>query len=445
MIPDRTPAIGGVRDVPVPDPIARDYLLLALRLDQQLPGTVDAYVGPADLKAQVDMEQLRPTARLADEAAGLRARLASEVEAPDRRDWLDRQLVAIETLARVRSGEQICYLEQVTRCFAHTPSPTPEAELDQVAADLDALLPGPGSLADRLAAEDRRWAIRADRLPSVVETVVERHRRRACELFEVPPSEALQLSFTRGQPWSAYTWYEGGSRSRVDVNTDRPIELPRLLDMLSHETFPGHHLEHVGKERALIEEARRLEASVLLINTPECLISEGLAEAGRAFAVPDDELARVLAELAPAAGLDLTDDPAELMAAAERVAAVTPLRRRLDAVQVNAALLLHEQRWPRERVAGYLVDAGRLTEEIAEQRLAFIEHPMWRLYVHAYPEGEALVRRWLEVVPEPARPARFARLLHEQLTPPALAREADAPVDRGSAPSNDLGAAVARS
>ena len=66
----RTTAVGGTRDVPVPDPVARDYILLALRLDQHLPGTVDGFYGPAELKAQVDMEQLRPPARLAEDAAG---------------------------------------------------------------------------------------------------------------------------------------------------------------------------------------------------------------------------------------------------------------------------------------------------------------------------------------------------------------------------------------
>ena len=48
-----------MRTVPAPDPVARDYVLLGLRLDQHLPGLVDGYFGPADLKAQVDMEQLR--------------------------------------------------------------------------------------------------------------------------------------------------------------------------------------------------------------------------------------------------------------------------------------------------------------------------------------------------------------------------------------------------
>jgi hypothetical protein len=425
MTGDRTAAMGGVREVPVPDPVARDYLLLALRLDQHLPGTVDSYVGPADLKAQVDMEQLRPAARLADDAAELRERVSSDVGAPDRRGWLELQLVAIETLARVQAGERLGYLEQVERCFAHVPTPTSEAELDRVARELDLLVPGPGSLADRLAAEDRRWAVGTDRLPSVAARVVDRHRRRAHELFEVPAGEALELSFVRGQPWSAYTWFEGGLRSRVDVNVGREIALARLLDILAHETFPGHHLEHVAKEQALIEEGRRMEASALLINTPECLISEGLAEAGRSFAVRGDELAAVLEELAPVAGLELAEDPGALASAAERVAATAPLRSRLDAVRVNAALALHEAGWSREQVATYLVEVGRVTAQAAEQQLAFIDHPMWRLYVHAYPEGDALVRRWLEVVPGSERPARFSRLLREQLTPPRLAHETE--------------------
>ena len=45
------PAVGGERDVPAPDPFARDYLLLALRLDARIPGLVDGYYGPAELKA----------------------------------------------------------------------------------------------------------------------------------------------------------------------------------------------------------------------------------------------------------------------------------------------------------------------------------------------------------------------------------------------------------
>src|SRR4029078_1325603 len=52
-----TLAAGGQRHVPVPDPVARDYLLLGLRLDQHVPGLVDAYYGPADPEGHVAIEQ----------------------------------------------------------------------------------------------------------------------------------------------------------------------------------------------------------------------------------------------------------------------------------------------------------------------------------------------------------------------------------------------------
>ncbi|HEX7948818.1 MAG TPA: hypothetical protein VF494_00600, partial [Candidatus Limnocylindrales bacterium] len=107
---ERVPAVGGTRLVPAPDPIARDYLLLALRLDQRIPGLVDGYFGPAEIKARVDTEQLRPPARLRDDAAALRARLGADVEDVQRREWLDGQLLALETQAAALAGDELPYL-----------------------------------------------------------------------------------------------------------------------------------------------------------------------------------------------------------------------------------------------------------------------------------------------------------------------------------------------
>jgi len=92
-------------------------------------------------------------------------------------------------------------------------------------------------------------------------------------------------------------------------------------------------------------------------------------------------------------------------------------RETLRASRVNAALMLHADGASRAEVLDYLVWAGRYPRAIAEKRLEFLEHPLWRTYVFVYSEGEALLRRWVESVPEADRPGRFARLLHEQLTP----------------------------
>ncbi len=430
-----TLAAGGSRRIPVGDGIARDYLRLALRLDQHVPGLVDGYFGPADLKAEVDVGQLRPPARLAADADALIARLPDEVDEAQRRDWLAAQLVALRTQAAALAGDELPYVEHVTRCFAWTPVRREDALFDAAAADLEAILPGPEPLADRLAAWDARFEIPVDRLPDVIEWLVGRFRARADALFGLPPGEDLKVSLVTNQPWSGYNWYDGGRRSRVDINTDLPVRSADLVHTVAHETFPGHHLEHAWKEADLVDRLGRLEASILLINTPECLLSEGLADLGYGFASPPDEEADLLLELYERAALPIAADAPAARDAALRTVAMRGPRRRLSAVLVNAALMRHADGASHEETFAYLVETGRQAPHLVEKRLEFVEHPLWRTYVFVYDEGEELLRRWLEAVPDAGRAARFGRLLHEQLTPTGIAAElAAARPSRGESP-----------
>ncbi len=406
-----------------PDPIARDYLLLALRLDRLVPGLVDGFFGPAELKAEVDAEAPWTPARLREAAGELRGRVADQVAEPDRRRWLSAQLVALETQARALDGDALPYLEHVRACFDFAPERIDESVFAAAAADLARLLPGEGSLAERTAAWDTRFTIPPDRLASVIEALLPGFRDRARSLFGLPDGEHLTVTLVRDKPWSGYNWYDGGLRSRVEINTDLPTRAADLLSVLPHETYPGHHLEHAWHEAHLVEEAGRLEASVLCINAPECLLSEGLADLGRRFAVPAADEADLLVEIYRLAGLDEARDSAAARAAANVQIAITRAAHLLGGVRGNAALLRHADGATREEVLAYLERYLLTTAERAAKRLEFIEHPLWRTYVFVYFEGERLLSRWLERVPAAEQPARFRRLLAEQLTPGAIVDE----------------------
>jgi hypothetical protein len=414
---DRVPAVGGTRSVPAADPVARDYILLALRLEQHVPGLVDGYYGPAALKALVDIEQLRSPARLRDDAADLRGRLDDEVADPGRRAWLDAQLVALETQAAALAGEALPYLEYVERCFAYAPPRYPDEVFEAAAARIDELLPGEAPLADRLAAWDAHFEVPVERLEGVVTWLVQRFRAAAAQTFGLPAGEDLRVSLVRGQPWTAYNWFDGGRRSRIDINTDLPSRAADLVGLVAHEAYPGHHLEQAWKETDLVDTAARLESSILLINTPECLISEGLANLGVRFVSPPEQRADLLVEIHERAGLALAADPVASREAAERTLALAVERNRLSAVRGNAAILRHADGRSHGEVLTYLREIGRSTEAQAAKRLEFIEHPLWKTYVCVYAEGEELLRRWVDAVPESERAARFGRLLHEALTP----------------------------
>ena len=414
-----------------PDPIARDYLLLALRLDRLIPGLVDGYFGPAALRDQVEAEDSPAAARLREDAADLPARVQAEVGEPDRRRWLVAQLVALETQARALAGDPLPYLDHVAACFDFTPERTDEAVFDGAAADLDRLLPGDGTPAERMAAWDARFTIPPDRLPEVIDALLPRFRERARSLFGLPAGERLTVSLVRDRPWSGYNWYDGGLRSRVEINTDLPSRAADLLRVLPHETYPGHHLEHAWHEAHLVRELGRLEASILCINAPECLLSEGLADLGRRFAVPAADEVDLLVEIYGLAGLDVARDWAAARASAEAQAEITRATGALGGVRGNAALLRHADGVPREEVLAYLERYLLTTPERAAKRLEFIDHPLWRTYVFVYFEGERLLSRWLERVPAAEQPARFGRLLAEQLTPGAIVGELAGPEPTG--------------
>ncbi len=220
-----------------------------------------------------------------------------------------------------------------------------------------------------------------------------------------------------------YCWYDGGRRSRVDLNVDLPIRAPELVHIIAHETYPGHHLEHAWKEADLVERQGRLEASILLINTPECVISEGLADVGTRFAVPPEGQVALLEELFTRAGLPVASERGAAHAAAERAVALVGPRQTLAAIRGNAAYLRHADGRSHDEVLAYLRDVGGYAPDLAAKRLEFIDHPLWRTYVFVYAEGEALLARWLEQVAPDDRPERFGRLLHEQLTPSAMLGE----------------------
>jgi hypothetical protein len=414
------PAVGGTRQVPAPDQIAIDYILLGLRLDQHLPGLVDGYFGPADLKARVDIEQRCPPRRLLDDAVSLADRVQREVEDADRRDWLGGQLVALEAHARTLAGEPLPYVEYVERCMGFAPIRHDDERFHAAAEALDGLLPGAGPLHERLAAWDTSLEIPTEHLAAVAAWLVDRFRARAVAAFGVPDGEALTITLVKDQPWGAYNWYDGGRRSRIDINTDLPAQAPNLILTVAHEAYPGHHLEHATKEAELVDRLGRMEASLLLINTPECPVSEGLADYGTRLASPIDERADLLVEVMGRAGLPQSADRTAAQETAERAVALSEPRRVLRAIAGNAALRRHADGRSSEDVLAYLVDVGRFPAEVAAKRLEFIEHPLWKTYGFAYDQGESLVARWVETAEAPDQVGRFGILLREQVTPRRL-------------------------
>ena len=50
-----------------------------------------------------------------------------------------------------------------------------------------------------------------------------------------------------------------------------------LLSGAAHEGYPGHHMEFALKEQYLYRRKSQFEHSLLILNSPKLIISEGIA------------------------------------------------------------------------------------------------------------------------------------------------------------------------
>jgi hypothetical protein len=315
-------------------------------------------------------------------------------------------------ISRGLAGDVLPYREEVRVLFDIEPEATPEAVYDIAIAELDRLLPGDGPIAARMAAWRESYVIAPETARQVVDVILPELRERTKEIVALPEDESIEIQMVSDQPWSGYNWYLGNARSRVDLNTDLPIHAFRLTELLAHEGYPGHHTEHTLKERLYTVDGLG-EHALQLINTPECLISEGIATMAEEMVFSPEELVRFRRERGyPVAGI--AGDP-------EREIAIANARRGLASVPGNAALLLHEEGRDEEEVIAYLRRYGLSTEAEARQRLRFIANPLWRAYIFTYHVGHQLISRWLAGTTAAERRSRFRRLLTEQVYPSQIA------------------------
>ena len=382
--------------------VAVEYVELGLRLGRHLDGLVDSYYGPAEIKERIDAEEPRDPGSLAEDAARLRDSLDGLEE--DRRKWLAAQLVGLETAARKLGGTEISFEEEVELYYGLPPHRTPEPELEAAHQAIDALLPGNGSLEERYRVWREDDAIPGGRLAEVVSRLNAALRERAAELVGLPEGEAVEYEYVRDKPWTAYNYYRGDLQSRIEVNTDAPSVPDAVVEWVAHETYPGHHTEHAWKER-LLTRAGRLEETIVLIPTPQSVVSEGIATLAAEMTLGDERPEFTASAIE---GTGVRYDP-------ELSRAVMDAYEPFAGVATNAAFLLHVDGGSIDEAREYVMHWALASEKRAKHVISFIDDPMWRSYITTYPNGHKLCQRFVA-----GDVARFKRLLTEQLTPAGL-------------------------
>lgn len=385
------------------DAAAQRYLEIVLRLARLEPGLVESDAAPPQLARRIEAEPPPSAPRLRAETEALRGDLKEETDR-DRRAWLSGQLSGIETLLADIEGERIGYRRQVERCYGVIPARVPESQFAAAHERLAEALPGAGDVRVRYRSWIATQQVPHDRLLAALNCLAAELRARTRDLVALPADERVAFELAVGEHWAGNADYLGACHTRIRINKELPISAARLLELVAHEAYPGHHTEAVCKDVDLVQGRGRSELSVYVYTSPQALVAEGIAMLARE-ALLGDQADEIAASALRPLGIPYEADVAAVAREAETM---------LVPVRANIAMLLDDG-WSEDEVREYAQRWMLDSDDNVEGALRSLKARRWKAIESCYPEGLALCKRFAA-----GDPGRFARLLREQLTTEAL-------------------------
>ena len=260
--------------------VAEQYVKLVLAVGQHDGDYVDAYYGPAEWRTEAETAKL-PLPAIDQRAAAVEAELAGiafKPEAADaeiwglRRQYLARQLAALRSRVAMLQGKQLSFDEESLALYDAVAPVKPVSEFEAVLKQLDAKIPGSGTMIEKYDRFKQAFVIPTARLDRVFQEAIRGCRGRVPSL-NLPAQERFTVEYVTNKSWSGYNWYQGDFRSLIQVNTDLPIYIDRAIDLACHEGYPGHHVYNALLEQHLVKDRGWIEFTVYPLFSPQSLIA----------------------------------------------------------------------------------------------------------------------------------------------------------------------------
>lgn len=374
--------------------IAEKYVKLVLRVGQYAPNYVDAYFGPEEWQpAESNKEDTFPYDKFIGEADDLINSLdkiddsALDKILLQRKHVLAKQLIAAKTKIEMTNGKKFSFDEETSKLYDAV-APVHTDEYFQAIIDkLDKELPGKGDINTRWENFRKDFLVPEEKLDTVFKTAVKECRKRTLQHFDLPAGESYNVEYVKGQSWGAYNWYKGNSHSLLQVNTDFPIFISRIIDLASHEGYPGHHVRNIMLDQVLYHKNGWVEYSINLLFNPMSPIDEGSANYGIEVAFPGKE--RIEFEkkvLFPLAGIDSSK--------AEKYYEISDLMNGLKYTSTEAARKFINNEMSLDELTGWYSKYSLYSPEKAKSSLRFIE--TYRGYIINYTVGKEVVANYIE-------------------------------------------------
>jgi hypothetical protein len=366
------------------------FMRLTLHMDKHIKGYVDFYIGPKKLREIVDNEVKASPNKLLSDCKALQKDLFKQGYNKKREQYLDKILIAMRTSIEKLIGIEISIENQFLRQNDITLRPVNDSELDNLKEEFNAAYGGLGSLEKRMNDLRVRRTIPEGKVFGLFKKALNITRERTKELFVnlLPENEHVNLELVKQNnnneaKWAYYNWYLGNFHSRIEVNPNYNMYWTTFLSAAAHEGYPGHHTEFIVKEQRLYRELNQFEHSILLLNSPKLIISEGIANTAVNVLFSYRDQAEI--SLREFCLNSSKEDSLDVLMMQNKVKVKTHL------FLYNLAYYALIDGWSEERLIRYATSFEIFSQENIKNQLKLIFNPAYSTTVFSYNIGTNLI------------------------------------------------------
>lgn len=269
------------------DAWAARYVSMALSLAHIDSKEVDSYYGPPELDARS-----RSGTMSVDELRADASKLLDELESDRKQEDLPRRERLHARVARfvalleiIEAPNALSFDQEARRVYGLVANVENGNQRQLAVVQLEALLPGDGTLASRADSFRNRFVVPAEKREAVFNRALGECRTRTLAHWSLPKDEKVEVEWSDAVPAASHQ-YHGGYRSTLKINPLSVAFVGSAVDVACHEGYPGHHTQFLVMEAASGKRGLPIEDTVVLSRSPESMLREGAANYGIDLAFP---------------------------------------------------------------------------------------------------------------------------------------------------------------
>jgi hypothetical protein len=393
-----------------------EFLKLALRIDKHINGYVDFYIGPPKIRKIVENELKTSPNMLLKDCKSLLNQLGKQGYDNRRENYLNKLLIAMKTSIERILGIEIPFKELFLRLYDIELKPTSIAKLNNLKEEFNSAYRGSGTLKEIMEDLRTRRRVPNYKMYDFFKKALRIVKSKTIELFKnlLPQKENIVIRLNKSMnndkvKWSYYNWYLGNYCSRIQINPKYNIYWTNLLSSAAHEGYPGHHMEFVLKENSLYNELMQFEHSILILNSPKLILSEGIATlAINALFSYENHAEICLNEFC----LDKEkEDPIEI------ITKQLGIKRKINSFWQNIGYYALIEEWSRTKLFRYADSYELFSSENIKNQIELLKNPIYSTTTFSYNLGSNIIMNKFGEFPSTEN---FAYLLKNPVLPSDL-------------------------